>query len=78
MRGVWGEVSVGKTKVLRVGKSVEEVVCTLNGKVLEQVFEFTYLGTVSSELVKAFERKKGNAVARPLRSHVFYKNEAQN
>ena len=74
------KISVGKTKVMHVGKSREEVVCVLDGEELEQVSEFKYLGTIFSEdgrLVKEFEerRKKGNAVASQLRSHVFNKKE---
>jgi len=74
------KISIGKTKVMHVGKSREEVVCTLNGEELGQVSEFKYLGSIFSEdgkLVKEFEerRKKGNAVASQLRSHVFNKKE---
>ena len=74
------KISVGKTKVMHVGKSRKEIVCSLNGEQLEQVSEFNYLGTVFAEdgkLVKELEsrRKKGNAVASQLRSHVFNKKE---
>ena len=74
------KISVGKTKVMHVGKSQENVVCTLNGEELGQSPEFKYLGTIFSEdgkLVKEFEvrRKKGNAIASQLRSHVFNKKE---
>ena len=73
-------VSVGKAKVMHVGKSQEEVVCMLNGQELEQVSEFKYLGTIFSDdgkLVTEFgeRRKKGIAVASQLRSHVFNKKE---
>ena len=52
----------------------------MNGEQLEQVSEFGYLGANFSEdgkLVREFEerRKKGNAVASQLRSHVFNKKE---
>jgi hypothetical protein len=74
------KISVGKTKVMHVGKSRKEVVCSLNGEQLEQVSEFKYLGTMFSEdgkLVREFEerRRMGNAVASQLRSHVFNKKE---
>ena len=54
------------------------MVCSLNGERLGQVSEFTYLGTIfakDGKLVKEFEerRRKGNAVANQLRSHVFNK-----
>ena len=73
-------ISVGKMKVMHVGKMKEEVVCFLNGERLGQVSEFTYLGTIFSEdgkLIKEFEDRwrKGNAVASQLRSHVFNKKE---
>ena len=65
---------------MHVGKTKEEVVCSLNGERLGQVSEFTYLGAIFSEdgkLVKEFEerRRKGSAVASQLRSHVFNKKE---
>src|ERR1700744_505000 len=71
-------ISVGKTKVMHVGKTKQEVVCSLNNERLGEVSEFTYLGTIFSEdgnLLKELEgrRRKGNAVASQLRSHVFNK-----
>ena len=74
------KISVGKTKVMHVGKSRKDIACSLNGEILEQVSEFKYLGTIFSEdgkLVREFEgrRKMGNAVASQLRSHVFNKKE---
>jgi len=74
------KISVGKTKVMHVGKARKEVVCSLNGEQLEQVSEFKYLGTIFSEdgkLVREFQerRRMGNAVASQLRSHVFNKKE---
>ena len=74
------KISVGKTKVMHVGKSRRDVVCSLNGEQLEQVSEFMYLGSIFPEdgkLVKEFEerRRKGNAVASQLRSHVFNRKE---
>ena len=74
------KISVGKTKVMRAGKTKEEVICPFNGERLGQVSEFKYLGTTFSgdvKLVKGFEerRKRGNAVASQLRSHVFNKKE---
>src|ERR1700753_1568650 len=70
------KISVGKTKVMHVGKSKKEVVCSLNGERLGQFSEFTYLDAIFSEdgkLVQEFEerRRKGNAVGSQLRSHVF-------
>ena len=46
---------------MHVGKTKEEVVCSLNGERLGQVSEFTYLGTIFSEdgkLVKEFEERR--------------------
>ena len=74
------KISVSKSKVMHVGKSRKEVVCSLNGEELEQVSVFKYLGALFAEdgkLVKEFEgrKKMGNAVASQLRSHVFNKKE---
>lgn len=74
------KISVGKTKVMHIGKSRKKIDCKLNGEELEQVSEFKYLGAKFSEdgkLVKEFEerRKMGNAIASQLRSHVFNKKE---
>ena len=74
------KISVGKTKVMHVGKTRKNVVCALNECNLEQVASFKYLGCTFSEdgkLDKEFaERKKsGDAVASQLRSHVFNKKE---
>ena len=54
------KISVGKTKVMHVGKSQEEVVCVLGEEEVEQVSEIKYLGTIFSEdgrLVKEFEER---------------------
>lgn len=58
------KISVGKTKVMHVGKTKQEIVCTLNDEILEQV-EFTIFSE-DSELVRQFEERR--------RSHVFNKN----
>src|ERR1700743_2767006 len=65
---------------MHAGKNRKEVVSELKDQVLEQVSEFKYLGTMFCEdgkLVKEIDhrRKKGNAVASQLRSHVFNKKE---
>src|SRR6202012_5950717 len=67
------KISVGKNKVMHVGKSREEVVFVLDGEELEQVSEFKYLGTIFSEDGRLV--KEGNAVASQLRSRVFNKKE---
>src|SRR5687768_8537877 len=53
------KISVGKTKVMHVGKSRKEVACNLNGEQLEQVSEFKYLGTIFSEDGKLGNLRKG-------------------
>jgi len=55
------KISVGKTKVMHVGKTKEEVVCSLNGERLGQVSEFTYLVSIFFEdgkFVKEFEERR--------------------
>lgn len=60
------KITVGKMKIIHVGKTKQELVYTLNGKVLEQLSEFTYLVFVVFEdgklVTEIEERRKTGAI----------------